>query len=460
MTITLRQDQKQIINQLFQYRESNTIISSPSGSGKTYLIAETVRRLQEDDLKPLVIAHTKEIRDQIENRLVDFGVRPETVHILSAVKGINMSLDDKLAYEPTHIIIDEAHHTEAKTYKDFIGLHIEAVVYGFTATPMRNDNKKLSNTYERIIQGLSIKSLIGSEALAPFEYYAPDFGKRSISTIIDSEHLDFEDMTFRTGGYRAIVYKKTLYADILSTYEKHIPNEQVIIFAHSQEAAEHYSAEFTKSGYSAACISHKNRPNERASIIDGFRKGDIKILTNYNMVSEGFDVPDVANVILARPTDSLIQYMQQASRATRYRPGKVAKIFDHANNIARHGALDDSRTWSLEVKDIESREVGGGNIPKELRTKEYRFLEDYELIHYERNKDEKFDEEVTTLLSQIVDSENFEDNNHVRKGLVKIQSKWGITPPVGNQNPVSWAAYMMKKHGLLKTVSNATSNAT
>lgn len=447
--VTLRDDQIQIINQLFQHSQSNTIVSSPSGSGKTYLIAETTKRLQEQGHEPIIIAHTKEIRDQIERRLRDFGVKPETVHILSAVKGINMSLDDKLTYEPTHIIIDEAHHTEARTYKDFIDFHNGAIVYGFTATPMRNDDKNLSNTYERIIHGLSVKSLINAECLAPFEYYAPDFGKRSISTIIESEHLDFEDMTFRTGGYRAIVYRKTLYADILQTYEQHIPGEQVIIFAHSQEAAHEYAVAFRHAGYTAHCLSHKTTPSERDRIIEGFRDGTIRVLTNFNMVSEGFDVPDVANVILARPTESLIQYMQQASRAIRYKPGKIAKIFDHANNIARHGALDDARTWSLDVKDIVSKSTFGGNIPKDLRESEYTYLDNYDLVYYDKHKDENFDREVQEILDQISQSNTFEDNNHVRRGLVKIQAKWGITPPVGNKNPISWSAYMMRKYGLL-----------
>lgn len=90
--------------------------------------------------------------------------------------------------------------------------------------------------------------------------------------------------------------------------------------------------------------------NERDSIISAFRRGDITVLCNVDLISEGFDVPDCECAILLRPTKSLTLYIQQAMRCMRYRPDKRAVIIDHVGNYARFGMPDDDREWSLEKK--------------------------------------------------------------------------------------------------------------
>lgn len=217
--VKLRSEQIKIINELFNKIEENTIISSPSGSGKTYMIAETIKRLLNLNKKPLIIAHTHEIREQIQKRLSTFDIKTK-IPIMSSVKGINSIIRDDLLYKPTHIIIDEAHHTEAQTYQDFINYFKDATIIGFTATPMRNDNKSLANTYKRIIHGLSIKTLIKEHKLSEFEYFAPDFGKNGINSIIQSEYLNTDCGDFITGDELDNIYSTNIYADIVETYKK------------------------------------------------------------------------------------------------------------------------------------------------------------------------------------------------------------------------------------------------
>lgn len=442
----LRNEQIKIIDELFKDINTNTIISSPSGSGKTFMIAETIKRLLKSNNKPLIIAHTNEIREQIKKRLNDFKIK-KSLPIISSVKGLNLILNDELNYKPTHIIIDEAHHSEAKTYQDFIEYFNNATVIGFTATPTRTDNKSLANIYERIIHGLSIRTLIEQNKLANFEYFAPDFGDKGINSIINSEHLELNDNIYTTGGLTETNFKATIYADIVDTYKKHIPHEQVILFSHNNKASKEYCLAFIKAGFKAKYLTDTTNKTLRKQIIKDFRNNKIEILINCNIISEGFDVPDVNNVILARPTNSVILYLQQASRALRYRPDKKAKIFDHVNNVKRLGSVDLDRHWSLSLDDIKARSVGEtGNENKESNKVEYKYLKEFKLTKYTDTN--TFNEEVDAALSLIKDSDKFEDNNPARIALINIQNKYQIVN-INAKNTMSWSGSMFKKYNLI-----------
>lgn len=450
--IKLHDDQKKIIEEITKNPNDNTMISSPSGSGKTYIIAMLTKQLLENNQQPLILAHKKEIREQIKNRLLKAGVEINQVEVIHPIRAINLFQKQELPYQPSHIIIDEAHHTEAKSYQDFINTQPQAVLYGFSATPIRNDDKSLANSFQKLINGLSIKTLIKQKRLAPFIYYAPNVGKRNIASIVKSEHLDFDDVTFRTGGYQSLLFKRTIFADILKTYEKHIPNEQAILFAHSLNSARKYVKTFNEAGYKAKHIHSGLSLSQRNKIIHNFKQGYIKILVNVDIVSEGFDMPDVNNVILARPTNSLIVYMQQAMRALRYKPKKVAKIFDHANNIAMHGALDDNRTWNLDEKDITSESVirNQSSNQGKIYNSEYVNLTDYKLTKFKRKIDKDFDERVNNLISKI-QPDRWLFNQVIVEELIEIQKEYGILPANNTKQP-TWVGYMIKKYNIINDV--------
>ena len=111
---------------------------------------------------------------------------------------------------------------------------------------------------------------------------------------------------------------------------------------------------FCNAGIKAVHIDGSTPKAERDKIISDFRKGDITILCNVDLISEGFDVPDCECTILLRPTHSLTLYIQQSMRCMRYREGKKAIIIDHVGNYARHGMPDDDRVWTLEKKKHKS----------------------------------------------------------------------------------------------------------
>ena len=135
-------------------------------------------------------------------------------------------------------------------------------------------------------------------------------------------------------------------------------NKQTILFAPSIAMSKAFAKEFKQNGIRAEHIDGTMRKADRKDALEAFRKGEIKVICNVDLISEGFDMSDADCVILTRPTESLAMFMQQAFRAMRYREGKTAIILDHANNIALHGEIDQIFDWSLEGRNTRGDNTG------------------------------------------------------------------------------------------------------
>ena len=129
------------------------------------------------------------------------------------------------------------------------------------------------------------------------------------------------------------------------------PGEKAICYCHTVGASMDAASEFRAHGISAIHIDAKTPAFERKQIINDFRTGKVQVLTNVDIIGEGFDVPDCSTVILLRPTDSLSLHIQQSMRSMRYQPGKTAKIIDHVGNVHLHGLPDQERVWVLHQKN-------------------------------------------------------------------------------------------------------------
>ncbi|RIO79908.1 helicase, partial [Staphylococcus haemolyticus] len=128
-----------------------------------------------------------------------------------------------------------------------------------------------------------------------------------------------------------------------------------ILYAHSVETSKDIAEQFRNAGINAEHADAKTSANERDRIMSDFKNGTIKVLCNVDLISEGFDVPDCTCVILARPTDSLVLFMQQAMRSMRYQPNKKALIIDHVGNYARHGLPDTPHDWERYFEGSQSK---------------------------------------------------------------------------------------------------------
>lgn len=317
------------------------------GGGKTVLFAHMAEQSQEKGNTVWFLVHRKELLDQTVATFDRFGVERKTIHI-AMVGTVSRNLD-KLP-EPDFIIFDECHFSAAKTWTRIIERFPDAKLAGLTATPCRLDGKPLGAIYDDMVIGESAGSLIDRGFLAPYRYYAP--------AVADLSSLKRKRGEFDQEEATEILTTKAVFGDAIQHYRNHADGMQTICYCASIKHSELMAEEFRAAGIHAVHFDGNTPKTERDDIIRRFRAGEITVLCNVDLISVGFDCPDVDCCILLRPTDSTALYIQQACRALRYREGKTAVILDHVNNYERHGLPDDEREWSLTEKFKKPNKYG------------------------------------------------------------------------------------------------------
>jgi helicase len=349
MKIKLRADQLMLVESVLQNIKEDNLVVSPSGSGKSYMLAYLEKLLTEQGFLVYVYAPTIEVREQLDELMKANGSNNKTKGVVEDFNNDNDA--------PDYLLIDEAHHSEADTYQLLFEKYPKAIKIGFSATPERLDGKGLDNSYQNIIIGKTVRELIDNYVLSDYKYYAPSTSD-SLHYSINPKYLEVGGETFFKAVKKASSYEKKIYADVLKTWLEKGENKQTILFAPSIAMSKAFAKEFKQNGIQAEHIDGTMRKADRKDTLEAFRKGEIKVICNVDLISEGFDMSDADCVILTRPTESLAMFMQQAFRAMRYREGKTAIILDHANNIALHGEIDQIFDWSLEGRNTRGDNTG------------------------------------------------------------------------------------------------------
>ena len=347
--------QKELVNQAREKLadgHKSVLLVSPAGSGKSVIIAEIARLAVMKGGHVMFTVHRKELIDQITKTFIANGVDLSKCTIMT-VGRIARRLG-KLP-KPTLIITDETHHSLAKTYLKIYGFYKDVPRLGFSASPWRLSGKGLGDVYETMVEGPTVKWLIEHHYLAPFDYYAP--------TLIDVEKLKKSS----TGDYstKSIdeANTKMIFGDVVSHYQNLANGRQAIIYAHSIEESKRVAATFNAAGISAIHVDSKTPALNRDEAMTAFKDGKIRIISNVDLISEGFDVPECGVVIMLRPTASLVLDIQQSMRGMRYRPNKRAIIIDHVANVYRFGLPDADREWSLKDRPKQEKRRGKSDGP-------------------------------------------------------------------------------------------------
>ena len=339
----LRQYQIDLENGVRQaYREGyrSPCIVLPCGGGKSVIVADIAKQTTAKGNRVLFLVHRRELCDQIRNTFARWGVNMQLCDIMmvqTAARRLSVLPEPKL------IITDENHHCLASTYRKIYDYFPNSRMVGVTATPVRLNGDGLGDVNDKLIIGVSAKWLIENNCLAPYDYYAP--------SIVDLSGAKVSRGEFTAASVEKIVLKKAVFGDVISYYRKLADGKQAICYCTSIRHSIEMAAAFNEAGIEAEHIDGETPKAERDEVVKKFKSGEIDILCNVDLISEGFDVPDCECAILLRPTQSLTLYIQQAMRCMRYRPGKRAIIIDHVGNYARHGLPDDDREWTLEKKD-------------------------------------------------------------------------------------------------------------
>ena len=324
------------------------IVQSPPRSGKTVVMAHIAKSATDKNNKVLFFSHRKEINEQVYKTFENNNVNMDLVTI-GGVQSLVRKLD-KLD-EPTIILIDEAHHSKASSYKKIIDYFPNAYKLLFTGTPVRLDGSGFDDIAEDIILGKSVKWLQEHGRIAPFKYYAPQ--------LIDVSRLKKRSGEFTKQSVDDTM-KTVVFGDVIGHYEKLAKGKQAIVYTHSVEASENVSKAFNDAGYNSMAVSGKTPREARETAMRAFRNGDLKTIVNCELFTEGIDLPNVDVCIMLRPTQSLSLYLQFAMRALNPREGKTAIIIDHVGNVERFGLPNQDREWSLQgiIKKKQTAKIG------------------------------------------------------------------------------------------------------
>lgn len=299
------------------------------GFGKSIIIKEICDSATKKNNNYMILVHRIELVNQLNER----GLKASMVQTIS--RHINEQPDYKI------IIIDEAHLALSQSYLKVINHYKNAIILYFTATPKRLDGLNFSTIADDIVIAKSAKWLIENNYLAPYDYYAPKI-------LVDCDKLTTTNGDYTQSDIIEQMDKPKIYGDIFNEWCKFAKDKKTIVYASSLSHSKKIVDYFNANGINSAHIDGNTPRAIRDKIINDFKCGNIKILSNYALIVEGFDVPDCECCIIARPTQSLVIHIQSTMRCMRYKPNKRAIILDFVGNFERHGLPDDDREWSLE----------------------------------------------------------------------------------------------------------------
>jgi len=293
------------------------------------------------------LVHRQELIDQTVETFKNNNIDLNNI-MIAMVQTVSRHIADYK--EPSLIIFDEAHHSTAKTWTNIINAFPNVPIVGLTATPCRLDGSSLGFIYDDMQIGVNAKWLIEHKYLAPYKYYAPDIKLDTSNWKLKGSDYDQESVVLSMDN-------ASIYGDIINCIDL---NKKTIIYAPNIKYSIKLQDEINKHFKQVICKHFDGNTNklERKEIINNFRTGKIKILTNVDLIGEGFDVPDCESCILLRPTMSTALYIQQSMRCMRYKDNKVATIYDLVGNCYKHGLPDSDRSWSLTNK-IKTRNPSG-----------------------------------------------------------------------------------------------------
>ncbi len=347
--LQLRDYQLELIDGVYdslKRKNKNIMVISPAGSGKTVTMSEIARRATRKKNRVLFVVHRIEIVQQVKKTFIENDVDMEYCEI-GMIQTITNKVKKNKVTEPKTILIDEAHHSLSKSYTRILDAFPNAVVLGFTATPIRLSGQGFTEIFDDLILGKTVEWLIDNNRLAPFKYYS--------KKLIDTDSLKHNSTGDYSNDSIELAMESTIYGDVIEHYRKFANDKKTIVYSHSVAASKELADKFINEGYAAFQVDGKTPKSERIKAMERFRSGDIRILVNAELYGEGVDVPDCECVVLVRPTESLTLFIQQTMRAMRYMPNKQAIIIDHVGNYTRHGLPDTEHNWRLHFEGKASK---------------------------------------------------------------------------------------------------------
>lgn len=333
---------------------------APTGSGKSVMIAELIEWALTLPLTTVITAPRAILVDQLSNTLAKFdldhsfvatgrGHDPAAKVFVCGIEALRtraarLGLGDNVDL----VLVDEAAHSCATTWKEVIGSFELANIVGFTACPERLDGGGLGDVYQHMIVGPSTAHLMGLGHLSSYVAYAP--------VMPDLKGVKTTAGDYARGALAERMDTPKLAGDIVKAWRERADGLLTMGFCVSVAHAQHCANTFNAAGIPAVALHAATPRAEQDAAVGAFARKEVLAIFSCDLFSEGVDVASwsgmdvqVKCVMLIRPTKSLAMYLQQVGRLLRpSADGLPAVLLDFAGNCQTHGLPDDEREWSLE----------------------------------------------------------------------------------------------------------------
>ena len=385
-------------------RNRSVMVQMPTGTGKTHLMAAVIRSLTPDPSPKgegsgyqgggiLIVAHRRELIAQISQTLDGFGVEHGLI-----VSGKEIDFSQKVqvasiqtltrrdlapaALDFSLVIIDEAHHALANTYRMLWEKWPKAKFLGLTATPCRLNGAPFTDLFDTLLQSWSIVNFIKKGWLSDMDYVSVRATSKTVRRIVGLDKRSV-DGDFQTAQMALVLDTPESIEQLYAAYKEYADGKKGIVYAINCEHARHIADYYQENGVRCAVIDAKTPAENRRELVAAYREGRLSVLVNVNIFSEGFDCPEVEFIQLARPTLSLSLYMQQVGRGMRISKGKSAvTVLDQVGSYLLFGLPTTERDWQGMFLGTAS---GKGSLQKLKKTyqrsnEEDRILADEQLF--------------------------------------------------------------------------------
>jgi DNA repair protein RadD len=360
--VLLRPRQKEFVERCIAALDEhgNTAGVAPTGAGKTIMLsAASGRLLRRDVSKALILQHRDELLRQNASKFMK--VNPEQRPSVYNAERKDWRGDVVFASEPTLrrwanlndmppfdlAVIDEAHHVAADGYQRIVGrlkeINPAVKILGVTATPNRGDKKALEPTFTNVGDQITIGELIASGHLVPPRTFVIDVGVKDELAKVKKTVDDFD-----MNAVAAIMDKPVVNEAVVEHWLEKAGNRRTVVFCSTIAHAEHVMAVFRSSGVSCNIITGELDSAERRRRLAAYAAGDIQVLVNIAVLTEGWDDPPTSCVVLLRPSSYKSTYLQMVGRGLRVinpeeHPNIIKTdciILDFGRSTLVHGSLE------------------------------------------------------------------------------------------------------------------------
>ena len=358
-------------------RQQSVMVQMPTGTGKTHLMAAVIRSLTHNHSPKgegssdqggmvLVVAHRRELIEQISQTLNAFGIEHGLIvsgKPIDETKQVQVASIQTLvrrglipANAPTRslslftlhfslVIVDEAHHALADTYRMLWEWWPKAKFLGLTATPCRLNNAPFTDLFQTLLQSWTIQEFIDKGWLSDFEYVSAAPNSEALRRVRSLTKRG-ADGDFQNKELATVMDVPESIEHLYKTYRQFAEGKKGIVYAIDRQHAQHIAEYYASQGVKCAVIESKTSADCRQQTLEDYRRQTIDVLINVDIFSEGFDCPEVEFIQLARPTLSLSKYLQQVGRGMRVSPGKPhVLILDNVGLYQIFGLPTEERDW-------------------------------------------------------------------------------------------------------------------